>query len=131
MKQILTFYGNSNSVFFPSFLISAKKRELDFINFHFCFFYFDLFPAFPAWFSVFPLRIPAFPTWSPYSHPDSPHSHPDSPHSHPDSPHSYSDSQPSHQSHPNSPYFYPDSPHSHHSLHSVPRFPILAFTDSP
>ena len=95
---------------------------------------------------------------SPHSHPDSqhfphsnPHSHhfyPDSLHSHPDfhnsphdSPHSYPDSHhsppDSHHSHPDSPHSLPDSlhshldsPHSYHSLHSVPRFLIPAFTDS-
>ena len=48
------------------------------------------------------------------------HSHPCSPHSHPDSLHSDL----------NSPRSHPDSTRSHHSPHSVPRFPILAFTDS-
>ena len=57
--------------------------------------------------------------YSPHSDPHSQHFHPDSPHSHPDSPHSYLDS----------PHFHPDSPRSHHSPHSVPRFPIPAFTD--
>ena len=43
----------------------------------------------------------------------------------------YEDSHPySPHSHLSSPYFHPDSPHSHHSPHSVPRFPIPAFTDS-
>ena len=61
--------------------------------------------------------IPLIPTpSSPHSHPYSSHSHPDSPHSHPDSPHSH--------------HSQADSPHSHHSPHSVPRFPIPAFTDS-
>ena len=64
MKQILTFYGNSNSFFFFSFfLISAKKRELDFINFHF----------------VFSISI-----YSPHFQPDSPYSHSVFLHSHPD-----------------------------------------------
>ena len=54
------------------------------------------------------------------SHPDSTHFQRDCPRSHPDSPHS----------HPDSSYSHPDSPHYHHSPHSVPRFPILAFTDS-
>ena len=40
-------------------------------------------------------------------------SHPDSPHSRPYYPHSHT-----------------DSPHSHHSPHSIPQFPIPAFTDS-
>ena len=52
IKQILTFYGNSNFVFFSNF---SKKRELEFINF-------------------------LFQLYSPHSHPDSPHSHPDSQH---------------------------------------------------
>ena len=57
---------------------------------------------------------------SPHSHPHSLHSHPDSPHSHPDSPHS----------HPDFPCFHPDSTRFHHTSHSVPHFPIPAFTDS-
>ena len=65
---------------------------------------------------------------SPHSHPDSPHSHLYSPHSHPHSPHSHSDSPHSHldssRSHPDFRRSHPDSPYS------VPRFPILAFTDS-
>ena len=74
---------------------------------------------------------------SPHSHPYSPHSHPDSPHSHPyslysypDSPHSHPYSLHSHLDFPHSPHSHTESPHSHHSLHSVPRFPIPAFTDS-
>ena len=65
------------------------------------------------------------------NHHDSLHSHPDSWYLHLDSlhfPHYHSDSP---QSHPDSPCFLPDSPRSHHSPHSVPRFSILAFTDSP
>ena len=54
------------------------------------------------------------------NHPDSPYSHPHSPHSRTDSPYSHLDFQRSR----------PDSPCSHHSPHSVPRFPIPAFTDS-
>ena len=72
---------------------------------------------------------------SPHSHPDSSHSHPDSPQSHPDSPHSNPDPPHSHldspRSHPESPCSHPDSPRSHHFPHSVPRFPIPSFTDSP
>ena len=60
---------------------------------------------------------------SPHSHCYSPHSHPYFPNSHPDSQHSHPDSPHSHHSHP-------DSSHSHHSPHSVPRFPIPAFTGS-
>ena len=63
---------------------------------------------------------------SPHYHPDSPHSHPYSPHSHPDSPYFY-------HSYPDSPHFHNphlDSQQSDHSPHSVPRFPISAFTDS-
>ena len=88
-----------------------------------------------------PTLILFIPTFSSrHSHPDSPHSqhsHPDSPHSHSYSPHSYSDSP---HFHPYSSHFHPDPPHSphlhhafwhsHHLLHSVPRFPIPAFTDS-
>ena len=62
-----------------------------------------------------------------HSHPDSLHSHHNSHHSHVDSPYSYLDS---HHSHPDSPHSHPDSPHSHHSPHSIPWFPIPAFTDS-
>ena len=74
------------------------------------------------------------------NHPDFPHSHPDSlhsqphslhsphsQHSHPDSPHSHPDFPPSHLDSPRS---HPDSPRSYHSPHSVPRFPIPAFTGS-
>ena len=72
---------------------------------------------------------------SPHSHPHSLHSHPDSPHSHPDSPHSHLDSLRSHpdspHSHPDFPCFHPDSTRFHHTSHSVPHFPIPAFTESP
>ena len=61
--------------------------------------------------------------YCPYSHPDSPYSHPYPPHSLPDSPYS-------HHSHPDSPHSHLDFPHSHHSPHFIPRFPILAFTNS-
>ena len=109
------------------FQIQLKKR-IGFYKLSFYFFRFNLLPAFPPRFPAFPPLIPGISTLiliiltpipciffldSPHSHPDSPHSHPDSPHFHPDSPNSH-----------------PDSPHSHHSLHSVPRFPILAFTHS-
>ena len=81
---------------------------------------------------------------SPHFHPDSPHylphspdshphflySHPDYPHSHLDSPHSQHFHSHSPRSHPDFPRSHPDSPRSHHSPHSVPRFPIPAFTDS-
>ena len=96
--------------------------------------------------TLIPLILtPSFP-YSHHSHLDSPHSshsHPDSHHSHPDSLHSlhsHPDSSHSHHSNPDSPHspdFHPDSPHSHpdspcshHSHHSVPQFPIPAFTDS-
>ena len=65
------------------------------------------------------------------NHPHSLHSHTDSWYFHPDSlhfPHYHSDSP---QSHHDSPRFHADYPRSHHSPHSVPRFSILAFTDSP
>ena len=69
------------------------------------------------------------------NHPDSSHSHTDSPHSHhldypcshPDFPHCHPDFP---QSYPDSPRFHLNSLRSHHSPHSVPRFPIPAFTDS-
>ena len=73
------------------------------------------------------LNFPHSHPYSPHSRPDSPHSR-HSPHSHPDSPHSHLDSS---RSHPDSPRSHPDSPCSHHSPHSVSRFPIPAFTDSP
>ena len=115
---------NSKFVFF-FFQFQKKKIKLDFINFFFVFFYFysilflafaPLFTTFPPWFLAFPLRLPQSPH-SQHSHPHFPHSHSDSPHHHHDSPHYHPDSQLSH----------PDSPLSHHS---VPRFPIPAFTDS-
>ena len=129
MKQILTFYENSNF-----FLISAKKWNW---ILSFCFFCFNYipripnqiprisnpFPAFPprfpayppliptcpSWFPAFPRRFPAFPSHFPHSSHSS-HFHPDSTHSHLYSLHSH--------------------PHSPHSPHSFPRFPIPAFTDS-
>ena len=55
IKQVLTFYDNSNFSFFSNF---SKKRELDFINCLFQLYYL-------------------------HSHPDSPYSHTHSPHSHP------------------------------------------------
>ena len=119
VKQVLTFYDNSNFVFFFSF---KKKRTLGFINFFFVFFCFysilcpafpPLFPAFPPWFSAFPPWFPTFPRWFPAFSPPFPGFPPHSPHSHLDSPRSH-----------------PDSPRSHHSPHSVLRFPIPAFTDS-
>ena len=86
-------------------------------------------------------QFPTFPAYSPHCHPYYPLSYPASQHSHPDSPHS-------HHSHPDYLHSYPDSPHSHHShpdspqfspwfsafssfSHSVLRFPIPAFTESP
>ena len=75
-------------------------------------------PLFPASSPIFPTSHPDFPH-SYHSHPDSHAFPPWSPHSH----HSHSDSPHSHHSHP-------VSSHSHHSPHSVPRFPIPAFTDS-
>ena len=65
-----------------------------------------------------------FQFYFPYSHPYSPHSHPESLHSYPHSPHSHTDSSHSH------PYFLHSHPLFPHSPHSVPRFPIPAFTDS-
>ena len=108
IKQILTFYGNLNSAKKENWIL---KTFILFFLFHF---------------------------YSSHSHPDSPHSHPYSPHSHPDSPHSQPDSPHSYPnspySQPHSPHFHPFSPHSHpdslHSTDSVPRFPILVFTDS-
>ena len=81
---------------------------------------------------------------SPHSHLYSLHFHPDSPHSRPSSPHSHPDSLHSHHFHSDSPHLHPDSPHSHsdsphshpdsrpshHFCHSVPRFPIPAFTEA-
>ena len=68
------------------------------------------------------IRTPSFP--------DSHHSHLDSSHSHPDFHPSHSDSLHSLHSHPDSHHSHPDSPCSHYSHHSVPQFPIPAFTDS-
>ena len=126
---MLTFYDNSNfAVFF--FFNVREKRKLDFINFFFAFFPISI---------PFSSRhshpyFPHFHPYSPHSHPDSPYSHPDSPHSkprfpafHPGSPHSHFDSP---HPHPNFPRSYPDSLRSDHSPHSVPRFPIPAFTYS-
>ena len=82
------------------------------------------------------IRTPSFPD-SHHSHLDSSHSHPDFHPSHSDSLHSLHSHPDSHHSHPDSPHFHPDSPHSHpdspcshYSHHSVPQFPIPAFTDS-
>ena len=94
--------------------------------------------------------------YSMHSHPDSLHSYPDLPHSHPDSLHSQHDILHTHHSphphiptpirriltqisafphdsplsHPDSPHSHLDFPHSNHSLHSIPLFLILVFTDS-
>ena len=103
IKQILTFYDNSN---FVCFFLFPLKNRIGFFNFHFGFSISTYSPHF----------LPDYP----HSHPDSPHSHPNSPHSPPDSPHPY----------PDSPHYHPGSPHLHHFLHSVPRFPIPVFTDS-
>ena len=84
IKQILTFYDNSNFVLFLFFSISAK-RKLDFINFRFIFSisvpprfsafpprfsaFSPKFPAFPPLFPAFPRLLPAFPLFrSPISH---------------------------------------------------------------
>ena len=62
------------------------------------------------------------------NHPDSSHSHTDSPHSHHlDYPRSHPDFS---RSYPDYPRFHPNYQRSHHSPHSVPQFPIPAFTDS-
>ena len=100
----------------PFFEFQQKKKK-DFINFHF----------------VFSLQFYSshFLPYSLHSHPDSPHYHPSSYHSHLDSSHSnhvflvFSPS--SLHSHLYSLHFHPHFPDS---SHSVPRFPILAFTDS-
>ena len=65
---------------------------------------------------------------SPRSHPYYPYSQPYSLHSYPYSPHSHSYSR---HPHPDSLHFHTDSRHSHHYPHSVSRFPIPAFKDSP
>ena len=93
------------SFFFFQF---QEKKGIGFFQLFFRFFLF-LFHSIP--------RIPT--PHSQHSHPESLHS-PHSQHSHPHSPHS----------HPDSPHSHPDYPHSDHSSHSVPRFPIPAFTDS-
>ena len=131
-------FHNSSNFFFNNF--SKKKRELDFINFHFDFSISFTFPAFPPRFSTFPPLFPEFQPWFPAFPPLSPavppwlHTFPPklfvfppyslhssySPHSQPHSLHSHLDSP-----HP------PDSSHSPHFPHSIPGFPIPAFTDSP
>ena len=80
IKQILTFYGNSNFVFFFQF---QWKNKIGFYNFLLCFSYFSsipriptLFPAFSPLLSPFPPRFPAPPPYSPEPHPNSPHPHP-------------------------------------------------------
>ena len=57
IKQILTFYDNSNFFFFKSQL----KKRIGLYKLLLCFFYFDLFPAFPPWFPA----SPSFPPWFP------------------------------------------------------------------
>ena len=52
------------------------KKRVGFYKFSFCFFYFNLLPAFPPW-------LPVFPSDSHHPYPDSSHSHLDSHHSHP------------------------------------------------
>ena len=75
IKQILTFYDNSN---FVCFFLFPLKNRIGFFNFHFGF--------------SISIYSPHFLPDYPHSHPDFPHSHPDSPHSHPNFPHSQSDS---------------------------------------
>ena len=128
----LTFYDSSKFVFFFNL---SEKRKLDFINFDFVFFILVLLPAFPPLFSAFPLIVSAFPSWFPAFPPLFPHYHTDSPRSPPDFPHSHSSFPTFPHSHPDSQHSHPYSLHSHphspHSPHSVPRFLIAAFTDSP
>ena len=103
-----------------SFLFSIQqKRRLDFINFYFVFPISILFPAFPP-------RFHAFLPYSWHFQSDSPHSYPilhipripsQIPAFPPPFPHSH-------------PYSLQSHPYSPHFPHSVPRFPITAFTDS-
>ena len=64
IKQILTFYDNSNFVFFFNF---RKKRKLDFINFFFLFFLFLFYsiPRIPTPIPHVPTLIPRIPTLIP------------------------------------------------------------------
>ena len=99
IAQILTFYDNSNFV-----LLISPKRKLDFINFHFVFFFISiLFPTFPPLLTALSPRFPAFPPWF----------------------HAFLSRFPSFP-----PLFPAFLPHSPHSPHSVPRFPIPDFIDS-
>ena len=89
LKQILTFYSNSNCVSFFSFINFIKRRKLPFIKFSFCLFYFDSISRIPTRFSAFPPGfpkfLPLFPAFVPWflpSHPYFPHSRLDSPNSH-------------------------------------------------
>ena len=112
------------------FLISGKKGELDFINFHFVFSISIIFPTFP------PLH-----NYSPHSYPDSSHSHIPIPCiptliRHIPTPFSAFPAFPPRfpafptKSHTFPPLFPAFPPHSPHSPHSVPRFPIPTFADS-
>ena len=102
-----------------------EQRKLDFIKFFFVFFYFypilfshpilcnpTLIPRISTLISSIPIWFPTFLAFLTFL-PHSPHSQPDTPHSRLDSPRSH-----------------PDSQRSNPFLHSVPRFPIPAFTDS-
>ena len=93
--------------FFSFFFNFSKKTKKDFINFHSAFSISILFPHFHPRFPAFPLRFPAIPLYFPHSL-----------HSHTHFTHSRLD-------------FFHSHPHSPPSPHSVPRFLIPAFTDSP
>ena len=82
------------------FFFNFRKKRK--LNFINFYFVFSISVLFPTFPPLFPTFPLSFPTFPPHS----PHSH------------------------RNSPHFYPDFPHSHHSSHSIPRFPITAFTDS-
>ena len=63
LKQILTFYGNSIFVFCCCCCFSfSEKRELDFVNFHFVFFYSNNIPSIPTLIPRIPTQIPRIPS---------------------------------------------------------------------
>ena len=117
-----------------SFFFSISvKRKLDFINFHFGFSisilfpaFLPIFPAFPPWFSAFPPIFPSFPPWFSASHPITCILHVPT-----QDPHIFTPFPAFPPWFPAFSLLFPTfSPQFPHSLHSVPRFPIPAFTDS-
>ena len=101
------------------FFYNLAKKENWIYKLSFRFFYLSSIPRIPH-----PCSL--------HFHPYSLHSHTDSPHSQSYTPHSYPHFVHSHPDSPHSnPYSLHSRPHSLHSPHSVHRFPIPAFTDSP